>query len=184
MAQGACGTVDCCHERESQTHLWEAPPDGPHRLVGQGARQPQVTTEHARRGLPVGRPAFACSSLPSGARGFTSQPRPTAQRSDAISGKVTNADGGVAYSAAPYYRVINDQDIVPQIPPSNLVIDFSGPFTHFGPEITLKKEGTWDYSPVHIPRDFISGHNWKELNAQDVEDHAIAHYIDELKAVK
>jgi hypothetical protein len=25
---GACGTVDCCHERESQTHPWEAPTGG------------------------------------------------------------------------------------------------------------------------------------------------------------
>jgi hypothetical protein len=28
---GGCGTVDCCHERESQTHLWEAPLGGTYR---------------------------------------------------------------------------------------------------------------------------------------------------------
>ena len=52
---GACGTVDCCHEREGQTHLWEAPPGGPHRPFGQGVRRPQLTTEHAHSGLsPAG----------------------------------------------------------------------------------------------------------------------------------
>ena len=45
--------------------MWEAPPGGPHRPVGGGARQPQLTTEHAHRGLPVGRLPFACSDRPS-----------------------------------------------------------------------------------------------------------------------
>jgi len=44
---GACGTVDCCHERESQTHIWEAPPGGRHRPFDQGVRRPQLTIEHA-----------------------------------------------------------------------------------------------------------------------------------------
>jgi hypothetical protein len=65
---GACGTVDCCHERESQTHIWEAPPGGPHRPVGQGARQPHLTIEHAHPGLPVGRPPFARSNRSSPSR--------------------------------------------------------------------------------------------------------------------
>jgi len=34
------------------THMWEAPPGGPHRPFGQGARQPHLTSEHAHPGLP------------------------------------------------------------------------------------------------------------------------------------
>ncbi len=44
---GACGTVDCCHEREGQTHPWEAPPGGTHRPVDPGVRGPALTTERA-----------------------------------------------------------------------------------------------------------------------------------------
>jgi hypothetical protein len=34
------------------THMWEAPPGGPHRPFGQRARQPHLTSEHAHPGLP------------------------------------------------------------------------------------------------------------------------------------
>ena len=71
---GACGTVDCCHERESQTHPWEAPTGGAHRPFDEGVRRKQVTTEHGSPGLPVGRPVFACSRRLIPWWGFTSQP--------------------------------------------------------------------------------------------------------------
>ena len=72
---GACGTVDCCHERESQTHPWEAPTGGAHRPFDEGVRRKQLTTEHGSPGLPVGRPVFACSRRLIPWWGFTSQPR-------------------------------------------------------------------------------------------------------------
>jgi NAD(P)-dependent dehydrogenase (short-subunit alcohol dehydrogenase family) len=40
---GACGTVDCCHERESQTHTWEAPTDGTSCPGDEGATRTQLT---------------------------------------------------------------------------------------------------------------------------------------------
>ena len=46
---GACGTVDCCHERESQTRTWEAPTDGTSCPGDQGATRPQLTTKQALR---------------------------------------------------------------------------------------------------------------------------------------
>jgi len=72
---GACGTVDCCHERERQTHNWEAPPGGPHRPFGHGAHPPDLTTERAHPGPLFDRPAFACSARTSGVARFTRQPR-------------------------------------------------------------------------------------------------------------
>ena len=42
---GDCGTVDCCHEREGQTHSWEAPTDGTSCPADQGATPPHLTTE-------------------------------------------------------------------------------------------------------------------------------------------
>ncbi len=47
---GACGTVDCCHEREGQLHSWKAPPGGTHHPVDRGARHFQLTTERAHAG--------------------------------------------------------------------------------------------------------------------------------------
>jgi hypothetical protein len=51
---GACGTVDCCREREGQTHSLKAPTDGTSCPADQGATPPQLTTEPA---LPAGREA-------------------------------------------------------------------------------------------------------------------------------
>jgi hypothetical protein len=98
--------------------------------------------------------------------------------------KVTNEAGANKFSTAPLLRVINDQDIVPQLPPSNLTFDLSGPFEHVGPELTLKPNRTTSYSPVHQPRDFITGNNWRELRSEDLVDHPIANYVERLNALK
>jgi hypothetical protein len=70
---GACGTVDCCHEREGQTHVWEAPPGGTHRPVYQGDRRRQLTTERAPPGPADAGLVFACTVPPGYPRGFTGQ---------------------------------------------------------------------------------------------------------------
>ena len=46
---GAYGTVDCCHERESQTRNWKAPPDGTSRHRDNGATHSHLTTERFPR---------------------------------------------------------------------------------------------------------------------------------------
>ena len=97
--------------------------------------------------------------------------------------KVTNDKGGLVLRS-PYFRVINDQDVVPQLPPSNLILDLSGPYEHFGPEITLYKDKRYTYSPVHIPRDLISGNLLKTIRPEDVEEHQIANYIARIKALE
>jgi triacylglycerol lipase len=98
--------------------------------------------------------------------------------------KVTNARGGAGFTNAPYYRIINDQDIVAQLPPSSLVYDLSGPYEHFGPELTLQADRKWSYSPVHVPRDFLTGANWRQLDLESGTDHQIKNYIDRLQALK
>jgi hypothetical protein len=98
--------------------------------------------------------------------------------------KVTNEQGGSTAAGAPYYRIINDQDIVAQVPPSNIIYDLSGTYQHFGPEIVLHADHTWTYSTVNIPRDLITGDNWRKVNLQDATDHQIKNYIDRISALK
>ena len=47
---GACGTVDCCHERESQPRTWKAPTDGTSRHRDQGTTHSQLTTGYVAAG--------------------------------------------------------------------------------------------------------------------------------------
>ncbi len=98
--------------------------------------------------------------------------------------KVTNEKGGRDFAGAPYFRVINGQDLVPQAPPSNIAYDFSGTYEHFGPEITLLADGKWTYSASHIQGDFITHDNWKQLDLENATDHQIKNYIDRITAVK
>jgi hypothetical protein len=97
--------------------------------------------------------------------------------------KITNAEGG-ENAPAFYIRVINDGDVVPQVPPSNIVYDLSGPYEHFGPEIVLHADKTFTYSPVHIPRDLFVDDLWKTIKPEDVADHQIKNYIDRINALK
>ena len=98
--------------------------------------------------------------------------------------KVTNEQGGRAFVRAPYFRVINDEDLVSQAPPSNIVYDLSGTYEHFGPEITLHADGKWTYSATHVPRDFITHDNWKQVDLEEATDHQIKNYINRIMAVK
>lgn len=98
--------------------------------------------------------------------------------------KVTNAAGAEKYRNAPILRIINDQDIVPQTPPSDIVYDLSGPYVHFGPEIDLGAGKQYSYSLVNRPKAYLTGDNWKTLNLEDAEDHQIKAYTDRLNALK
>jgi len=71
---GACGTVDCCCEREGQTHSGRLLPAAGHIPASGGSAGPssQLSTPHS--GLPSGRPSSACPARRSAWRGFTSQP--------------------------------------------------------------------------------------------------------------
>jgi hypothetical protein len=98
--------------------------------------------------------------------------------------RVTNDQGGRGFAGAPYLRIINDQDLVPQVPFSNLYYDLSGTYEHFGPEITLQADGKWTYSAMHVPRDFLTLGNWKQIDLENAIDHQIKNYISRITAVK
>jgi triacylglycerol lipase len=98
--------------------------------------------------------------------------------------KVTNGQGGKDFAGASYLRIINDQDLVAQLPPSDIAYDLSGTYSHFGPELTLRADGKWTYSATPNPSEFITHDNWKQLDLENATDHQIKNYIDRLAAVK
>ena len=70
VAQEPVEPVDCCHEPERQTHLWVAPPGGPHRPSRRGVPSPHSTTEQAHPAPPAGRPVFRLVGLVTGPAGI------------------------------------------------------------------------------------------------------------------
>ncbi len=98
--------------------------------------------------------------------------------------KVTNEQGGKGFVGAPYLRIINDQDVVAQAPPSDLVYDLSGAYEHFGPELTLQADARWTYSATPIPRELVTHDNWKQVDLENATDHQIKNYISRVAALK
>ena len=97
--------------------------------------------------------------------------------------KVTNEEGAQAPAGVPYFRIINGNDLVAQVPPSNVIYDFSGPYQHFGPEIVLG-DGAWTYSTEHIPRDLVTNGNWKNVDLEHGTDHQMANYLKRIEALQ
>jgi hypothetical protein len=95
--------------------------------------------------------------------------------------KITN-EQGAARAPQNFIRIVNDGDVVTQIPPSTIVYDLSGAYYHFGPEIILNADGTYLYRAAHRPRDILAGDLWKTIQPQDVADHFIQSYIDRIAA--
>lgn len=97
--------------------------------------------------------------------------------------KVTNEAGAKLCKALPLLRVINEQDIVPSLPPDTLLTHPKGGYRHFAPEIILKKE-SYMYNPQPLINDTDESF-WNHLVnaaiATDVKDlsHNINnHYIE------
>ena len=97
--------------------------------------------------------------------------------------KVTNRQGVEKYRSLPLLRFVNDKDPVPLLPPLDIasLLD-EGPFQHFGPEVVLKDGTSYAYYPDHQASRMSVLSFWTTLGNQQVPDHAIANYIQSLKA--
>lgn len=97
--------------------------------------------------------------------------------------KVTNRQGVEKYRSLPLLRFVNDKDPVPLLPPLDIasLLD-EGPFQHFGPEVVLKDGTGYTYYPDHQASRMSVLSFWTTLGNQQVPDHAIANYIQSLKA--
>lgn len=96
--------------------------------------------------------------------------------------KVTNRDGSRTYRSLPLLRIVNDQDPVPLLPPFDLfsLLD-EGPYQHVGPEVVLKDGTGYLYFSDHQAQRRSVTSFWNTLGNQDLPDHAIAQYVQNLR---
>lgn len=94
--------------------------------------------------------------------------------------KVTNREGGEKFDNPAYLRIINNGDLVAQVPPSDLVFDLSGPFEHFGPEIILRGTLPPLYLTHHRPMNLFSEARWQDLTLQNAIDHRMENYLNQI----
>lgn len=97
--------------------------------------------------------------------------------------KITNQDGVIKLRGEPLLRVVNDEDVVPMVPPLTLLSALHGPYRHFGQELQLgpaaPKYKLYNEHDAETPD--ATGF-WCNLCHERPSDHHIALYVAKLQA--
>src|SRR5215813_5351963 len=92
--------------------------------------------------------------------------------------RFTTANGVKRLSSLPLTRVVDENDIVPMVPPNTLIIDPRfGPYEHVGPEVILLNERYFVYLPSHDATRIALGELWRSIPFADVQDHKMNKYL-------
>ena len=95
--------------------------------------------------------------------------------------KVTNKKGVKKYAFLPLVRVVNEDDVVPLVPPLDLIDLIHGGYEHLGEKIILLREQFFVYLEEDIAEKMSWGGFWKNIGSESVKAHFIAHYRANIK---
>ena len=90
--------------------------------------------------------------------------------------KFTTA-AGVQRLRLPLMRVVDENDIVPMLPPATATDPVFGPYEHLGPEVILLRGQYYAYLPTHDAHRIDVGEFWRSIGIADLPDHKIARYV-------
>lgn len=96
--------------------------------------------------------------------------------------KITNRQGVKRYGFLPLLRVVNEEDVIPLLPPTNLVHPVHGTYEHIGPELILEAGKGYAYLPEHDAERKSVGSLWRNLGRERVKDHAMVRYLENITA--
>lgn len=96
--------------------------------------------------------------------------------------KVTNKKGVEKYGHLPLLRVVNEEDVVPLVPPVTLLDSIHGVYEHLGAEVILLQGEYFVYQNCHHAEKNSVGSFWKNLGHESVEEHYIANYLKNINA--
>jgi triacylglycerol lipase len=98
--------------------------------------------------------------------------------------KFTTSAGVARLSALPIIRVVDENDIVPLVPPASEAFDPTGPYEHVGPEVILLEGPRYTYLRSHDATRISLGEFWRSLGLADVRDHKIDKYLARISEKK
>lgn len=99
--------------------------------------------------------------------------------------KITNRDGAKKAAHLPLLRVINQQDVVPLVPPNTLLNLPRGGYVHFAPEVQLEP-GSYVFRDESDERPLSHSFWWRLVRDEvkgllkDVKDHYMQNYLHNL----
>jgi predicted lipase len=90
--------------------------------------------------------------------------------------KVTNKIGAVKYAGLPLLRVIDENDVVPLLPPTSVADSAHGTYQHIGEEVILLEGQYYVFQDQHLQRDTGSNSFWGNVLDVSLDAHFIKHY--------
>lgn len=96
--------------------------------------------------------------------------------------RFTTAKGVDKLGALPLTRVVDENDIIPMLPPSTKLDKAHGPYEHVGPEIILLEGPRYVYLPSHDANRLSYGEFWRSMGIADLKDHKMDLYIARIAA--
>jgi hypothetical protein len=96
--------------------------------------------------------------------------------------KFTTSDGVQRLGFLPITRVVDENDIVPMLPPTSLINRVHGAYEHAGPELILLNGPNFVFLPTHNAGRISLGELSRSLGFADLSDHHMDNYIRRLAA--
>jgi len=91
--------------------------------------------------------------------------------------RFTTADGVKRLHFLPLTRIVDENDIIPLVPPSGQLDPRFGPYEQVGPEVILLEGPDYVYLPFHDASRISLGEFWRSLTFADLQDHHMAKYL-------
>jgi hypothetical protein len=91
--------------------------------------------------------------------------------------RFTTADGVKELGFLPLTRVVDENDIVPMVPPYFAIDAKFGPYEQVGPEVILLDGEDFVFLPLHDANRISIGEFWRTLTYDNVRDHHIRNYL-------
>ena len=91
--------------------------------------------------------------------------------------KVTTAAGVQRLNYLPLMRVVDENDVIPMLPPPSFRNLGKGAYEHVGPEIVLLEGRNYAYLPTHAAERLSVGEDWGALLGADLKDHKMDIYL-------
>ena len=96
--------------------------------------------------------------------------------------KFTNKKGAKKYKFLPLLRVVNENDLVPLVPPVTLIDSTHGRYVHFKPEVILLDGTKYVYLDDHDASRTLPGSFWLNIEHASVENHFMDNYLKDIKS--
>ncbi|MCA3561888.1 MAG: lipase family protein [Aestuariivirga sp.] len=91
--------------------------------------------------------------------------------------RFTTADGVKQLGFLPLLRVVDENDLVPVLPPGMMGNKKYGRYEQVGPEIILLEGPDYVYLPGAVAAELSYGEFWRDLHVADLKDHKLDNYI-------